>query len=121
MSHIPYIAPELFDRCPQCSSIDLRDKIRQYAEVPGIADVGWQCGRCSWQFGFECSESCYSGEPIELRPLAIAQLKRSAEYLGAFGPMPDFSTVRCPYCDRFFPAEHIEVCAGKPELDNHNL
>jgi len=118
VSHIPYITPELFDRCPKCSSQDLRDKIRQYAEVPGIADVAWQCGRCGWQFGFECSEPCYSGEPIRLKLLAIAQLKASAEYLSLFGkevPM------RCPYCDRFCPAEHIEVCAGKPELEDHNL
>ena len=45
------------DRCPKCGSADIMDKIRQYAEHPGVVDIGWECERCEWEWGFEMSEA----------------------------------------------------------------
>jgi len=72
--------------CPKCGSADHWSKIRQYLpELPGLADVGWKCRRCHFEFGFELSESNYSNEPVRLRALAVAQLKASPEYIAMFG------------------------------------
>jgi len=41
--------------CPKCHSVQLYDFVRQYEDKPGVADVGWKCGRCGWEFSFDLS------------------------------------------------------------------
>ena len=45
-------------KCPNCSGDEelLLDLVRQYPAHPGIADIGWKCSVCGWEFGFELSD-----------------------------------------------------------------
>jgi hypothetical protein len=70
---------------------------------------------CSW-----CHETAWKHEPQwplcktcghnASLPRMFCDCPKCEPYPVVF--LKDLSTVPCPYCGKFFPAEHIEVCAG---------
>lgn len=57
--------------CPKCGRA-CHGKIRQYSEAPHLADIGWLCLVCDYEFGFEFSDPSPAGAAVTVRTLALA-------------------------------------------------
>ncbi len=45
--------------CPKCQGNMIGTACRQYADLPGVVDVGYKCMNCDHEWGFE-----YAGEGV---------------------------------------------------------